>query len=319
MNRPLESDEALAQEIAQIKAMHPYKGDYREQIAALLGVLFLKFGERVGASRVVALLAENGKSPSTSTAQDEINKFWHRVRANAVVKIDRPDLPPFLQEFFGEMAATVWTKSTAAAAALFEAQKQEMSDRLSQANDQVQQSNAEAAVAQGEKAQAKNELFRAQASATSLQADVANWKIQNERGLSQRAALEERLSAETQFRRDETERLAHTLEGVRSALDRAMSEQNRLLAIGDDYKQQASRDRASREKTEQTLVIRDADCERLRLALAQALQENAGLVVKLDVQDKQLMQARSNAAREASPGEARRGRLRRGTTKPRIR
>ena len=83
----------------RIRREHPYRGDYREQLQALIHVLFFKFGERAGAARLVALRGADGRSPSTGTALAEINRFWQTIRDNAALKLDRPDLPRFCWTF----------------------------------------------------------------------------------------------------------------------------------------------------------------------------------------------------------------------------
>ncbi len=252
-NRPrdLELDDQIRAEVERIREEHAYRGDYRKQLRALIEALFFKFGERAGASRLVSLLAEDGRSPSTSTAQDEINQFWKRLQETAKVKIERPDLPEFLLEIFGQAAATVWENALAqadAALAAFRAEA-EASVRAAEARaaDADRRANAAEAAAQraAERASAADALR--EELAVQLAAEQAARQAA-ERTLDQvRSESDER----ERKRVEEAADLQRTIQELRAASDRIEREQRRLLVVADDYKTAAARDREARKEAEE--------------------------------------------------------------------
>lgn len=48
-----------------------------------------------------------------STAQEEINGFWENLRKTARIRIQRPDVPEFLLDHFGQVASDVWQSAVA--------------------------------------------------------------------------------------------------------------------------------------------------------------------------------------------------------------
>lgn len=305
-------DAEIAAEVARIRREHPYQGNYREQMAALLSALFFKFGERVGANRLAALLAENGRSPSTSTAQDEINKFWERMRANAAVKVMRPDVPPFLLDLFGEMAARVWDNSMTAAAKTFEEQRAEWLQQVESAHNAVTKAQDQIAIARQGTQQALASASAATTRAEELAAQLAK-EIGHRRDLETRnAELTERLLKEQQLRANEAAKMQGTLQELSAHLEQASREQNRLMVIADDFKQQAARDRALRERAEVGQKASEADVETWRQRAAEMATENARLSGELAAQAKQLRQ-------KTEVSEPQKGKLRRHGLRPRVR
>jgi hypothetical protein len=259
-NRPVDLavDDQIRAEVERIRKEHPYRGDYREQLQALIHTLFFSFGERAGASRLVSLLAIDGRSPSTGTALEEIKRFWQTIRENARVKIDRPDLPPFLLEIFGEAAAKVWENAISQAEA-------SLADLRTDAERQVREADAR-------RADAAERLREAHAEIDTVQSRLAAESEAREalavELASEKAARAERdkalqqlqdLSADAERKRaEESAQLHRTIDDLQKSSNRIEAEQRRLLVVSDDYKTAAARDRELRGKAEEenrTLTI----------------------------------------------------------------
>ncbi|MEX3960145.1 DNA-binding protein [Trinickia sp. EG282A] len=251
-NRPrdLELDDQIRAAVERIREEHAYRGDYRKQLRALIETLFFKFGERAGASRLVSLLAEDGRSPSTSTAQDEINQFWKRLQETAKVRIERPDLPDFLLEVFGQAAATVWENALAQADAALAAFRAEAEASVSAAETRAADADRRANAAEAAAQQAADRASAADALREELAVQLAAEQAARhaaERSLDQvRAESDERERKRTEEAAD----LQRTIQELRAASDRIEREQRRLLVVADDYKTAAARDRDARKEAE---------------------------------------------------------------------
>lgn len=252
-NRPrdLDLDDRIRAEVERIREEHAYRGDYRKQLRALIETLFFKFGERAGASRLVSLLAEDGRSPSTSTAQDEINQFWKRLQETAKVRIERPDLPDFLLEVFGQAAATVWENALAQADAALAAFRAEAEASVSAAETRAADADRRANAAETAAQQAADRASAADALREELAVQLAAEQATRhaaEHSLDQmRAESDERERKRTEEAAD----LQRTIQELQSASDRIEREQRRLLVVADDYKTAAARDREVRKEAEE--------------------------------------------------------------------
>jgi DNA repair exonuclease SbcCD ATPase subunit len=300
--RTASHDAEIAQEVARIRQEHPYQGHYREQMAALLNVMFFKFGEKPGANRLAALLAENGRSPSTSTAQDEINKFWNRIREQAAVKIDRPDVPQSLLDMFSEMAGKVWTSSMAEAATNFDAQRQELEAQLRVALGEAAALREQLSSARSATEEALRTGQAVMEQHDALIVKFAKEVASREAAEGRVAKLEGQLDAVRQEQAAESQRTQATLQEMRTALEQAAAEQRRLLVIGDDFKQQAARDRALRTKSEEAQAQLLAELTRLREQVTQLSGEKGVLEGRLSAQDQQLEQLRTAQDEQNKPG-----------------
>lgn len=297
-------DVEIAREVARIKEERPYHGNYREQMALVLSVMFFKFGERVGANRLAALLAEKGRSPSTSTAQDEINKFWGRIRAHSAITIDRPDLPPLLLDLFASVAGKVWETAMAEAGAMFEAHRQEVDEQLKAAQVDVNQTREQLTAARAGTEHALQELRSAhalrEATGTQLATEAANCRAAEERIRE----LTERLAREKQTRLEEFAQMQSVLHELKVSLEQAANEQRRLLAIGDDFKQHAARDRAHKDKAEVEQARLFQELAQLQQQLLQLSGEKGVLEGRLAVQALQLEQLVREKGPSDKPGSA---------------
>lgn len=314
-----ERDTAITREVARIRADYPYRGNYREQMAALLGVMFFKFGERVGANRLASLLAENGRSPSTSTAQDEINKFWAKVRENSAIKINRPDLPPVLLDLFSTMAGTVWEQSVAEAGALFISHRQEVASQLAAAQKETEHAGEQLVLARAGAEQALRQVQLANEAREALGRDLARESAGRLAAENTALALTERLSLEQLARKEEGERLHKALAELKAGLELATDEQRRLMTIGDEFKQQAARDRALRTKSEEALARLNIESERMQKQVAQISGERGvleGLTKGLEQQVAWLTAQLASDVKPASANTRRRVRPGARTKKP---
>lgn len=268
---------ALAAEVARIKRDIPFNGSYREQLAELLSVLFFKFGERAGANRIAALLAENGRSPSTSTAQDEINKFWDRVRKNSTITIDRPDVPPALLSLLSDFAGKAWQQCMVEAQAQFDEQRQEVAQELAAARASVEEAQEQVTQARVAAAQAARELQVANESREGLGRQVAREVSKGEELRKQILELTQRLAEEKKAREDEGAQTQAALSALKASSDLAIDEQRRLMTVGDEFKQQAARERAQRAKAEASVAALASENSDLKKQLT-ALEHQRGLL-----------------------------------------
>ena len=259
-NRPTDMglEEQIREEVDRIRREHPYRGDYRDQLRALIQTLFFKFGERAGVARLVTLLGADGRSPSTGTALAEINRFWQTIRDNAAIKLNRPDLPPFLLEIFADAAGKVWENALSQAEAA-------LAEFRNEAERQVQAAEARSVDALGRLEEARAEMESARARATveseareALAIELASEqaaRVEREKAL----ALLEKQAAESEAKRSgEIAQLHRTIEDLQKSSNRVEAEQRRLLVVIDDYKTAAARDRELRGKAEEdnrTLTI----------------------------------------------------------------
>lgn len=298
-NKPkdLDLDEKIRAEVSRIKQEHPYNGDYRAQLAALIETLFVKFGERAGASRLVTLLSENGRSPSTGTAQDEINKFWERIRTNAKIALPRPDLPEFLLDLFGDVAGKLWENAMAQAELTFAAQREDAESKVREA-----EVRAEAAQHQADDVRALLESVRAHAAEAERRREETALLLSAEsaaRDAAEQAAVrwEGLHKEEAAARAREAESMQKTIGSLQKSIERMESEQNRLLAVVDDYKQQAARDRQARDKTEEYNKLLLSQLRTTQDTVADLVKEKAALEGRLIAQEEQrktLQQERDN-------------------------
>lgn len=305
-------DAEIAREVERIRQDHPYQGNYREQMAALLGVMFFKFGERVGANRLAALLAENGRSPSTSTAQDEINKFWTQVRENAAIKLDRPDLPPVLLELFSNLAGTVWEKSMSEAEAMFAAHRQEVQAKLSTAEEDVTLAREQLVTTRAGTEQALHRLQAANESRELLGKQLAAETARREATEATAAQLGQQLAEGERVRAAEADQLNKTLTRLNQDLAAAVDEQRRLMTIGDEFKQQAARDRALRAKAEATAQQLQAQLEQLQSAVTRLTSERGVLEGVTIAQERQIATLSASLTRiddTSAPRSARQARI----------
>lgn len=259
-NRPTDMalEEQIREEVDRIRREHPYRGDYRDQLRALIQTLFFKFGERAGVARLVTLLGADGRTPSTGTALAEINRFWQTIRDNAAIKLNRPDLPPFLLEIFADAAGKVWENALSQA-------EDALAEFRNEAERQVQAAEARSVDALGrlEEARAEMESARARATVESEAREALAIELASEQAarVEREKALEllEKRAAESETKHTgEIAQLHRTIEDLQKSSNRVEAEQRRLLVVIDDYKTAAARDRELRDKAEEdnrTLTI----------------------------------------------------------------
>lgn len=297
-------DTDLSTEVARIKRDIPYSGSYRKQIEALLAVLFFKFGERPGANRVSALLAENGRSPSTSTAQDEINKFWDNVRKNSAISIDRPDVPEPLLRLLGDFAGKAWQLCMAEAQVQYESHHQDAAAKVEVAQAAVNHAQDQVTQARVAAAQMLRELQVANESREGLSRQVAREVSKGEELRNQIAMLTGQLAQEKQSRSAEAQQTQAALGALKEAQEAAVDEQRRLMTIGDEFKQQASRERALRAKVETAQTQLASENEELRKQLALLTHERGVLAGTSAAQATQIAALTLQLSQRAEPTAA---------------
>ena len=263
-------------DLARIRQEHPFSGNYREQLAALLGVMFFKYGERVGANRLVALLTANGRGPSTSTAQDEINLFWGRMRQQAVFKLNRPDVPDFLAETFSDMVAAVWQKSMLAAEASFSELKEEVADQRRELEHEWSKLSAQHQHAQAE-------LADNSATIASQANDLAQLRSALHAAVTRETLLCKDIQASQIQVKDLQQQLVDSKELIHTLDTRHAEALRQNMQTLDDYKQQALRARNSWEATLVSLQKAKEFNEEVGLNLKESELQRNQLQLELEV------------------------------------
>ena len=138
MSDVLPDEARLAIEIDRLKAAFPKTRElYREACA----LLFFRFGITPTANRLYQLV----KRGSMSTPTQVLGEFWTELREKSRVRIEHPDLPADLQTAAGELVATLWTRSSAAAQGALDALRVEVEAERAAAQDTVTSLRAELA------------------------------------------------------------------------------------------------------------------------------------------------------------------------------
>lgn len=300
--------DVIAAEVEEIRRKHPARGSYREQLRALIELLFFTYGERAGATRLVALLSHEGKSPSTSTAQSEIDAFWKRIRETAKVRLERADVPPFLLDMFGQMAASAWENSMAQAQATQAQADSTAETRIAAAV--AAQALAESRVSQAEAAAAaaNDRVERIEVERIALQTKLS--AAQSELSTLEKAFAEHReqtqRSEQTWSR--EMEGLRETVRALQTGMERVERESRKLLVVGDDYKTAAMRDREAKTAAERALRDSDDIIQSLRSAVSRATNERGvleGRASSAEAQAERLQQERDAALAQIAALQAR--------------
>ncbi|MGU7785013.1 DNA-binding protein [Burkholderia sp. PU8-34] len=216
----------LAAEIERLKADFPKTRElYREACA----LLFFRFGITPTANRLYQLVRKGSMSTPTAV----LGEFWAELREKSRVRIAHPDLPSDLQAAAGELVATLWQRSTAAAETALDALRADVeSERVA--------ARAEVAALQAELARTETALE--QRTTALLAAQVRIQELEQARaadGASQRAlaAEVERLQADNaegdralaQAREDFTAQLDRLRDDASRAEDRLRASEKRAL------------------------------------------------------------------------------------------
>lgn len=126
-----QTDEArLATEIERLKAEFPKTRELYREVCALL---FFRFGVTPTANRLYQLV----KRGTMGTPAAVLGEFWTELREKSRVRIDHPDLPADLQVAAGELVATLWTRSSAAAQEALDALRAEVESERTAAQNEV--------------------------------------------------------------------------------------------------------------------------------------------------------------------------------------
>jgi hypothetical protein len=197
MSDVLPDELRLAAEIDRLKAAFPKTRElYREACA----LLFFRFGITPTANRLYQLVRRGSMSTPTAV----LGEFWVELREKSRVRIGHPDLPADLQAAAGELVATLWTRSTAAAQGALDALRAEVEAEKAAAQDAVTSLQAELARTETALEQRTaallaaqvriHELEQAQASddATRRALEAERARLQHEVGTRDRALVQAR-------------------------------------------------------------------------------------------------------------------------------
>ncbi|AOJ64563.1 ATPase (plasmid) [Burkholderia ubonensis] len=148
MSDVLSPDAALAAEIERLKATHSKTRELYREVCALL---FFRFGITPTANRLYQLVRKG----SMGTPTEVLAEFWTALREKGRVRLERPDLPPDLQAAAGDLVATLWEKSNAAAYAELAALRGELEAERETGREEI--ARAQEATARAEAALAGRE------------------------------------------------------------------------------------------------------------------------------------------------------------------
>ncbi|MBN3787897.1 DNA-binding protein [Burkholderia sp. Ac-20353] len=273
----------LAAEIERLKAEFPKTRElYREACA----LLFFRFGITPTANRLYQLVRKGSMSTPTAV----LGEFWAELREKSRVRIEHPDLPSDLQAAAGELVATLWRRSTAAADGALDALRAEV--------------EAERAAARAEVAALKVELARTetaleQRTAALLTAQVRIHELEQARaadGASRQAlaAEVERLQADNadgdralaQARADFSAQLDRLRDDANRAEDRLRASEKRALQEIDRERTAAARLQkeldAMAARTEQRDTLHRSEVAAMQAQLGDALHRCGVLQGQLD-------------------------------------
>lgn len=237
----LTADESrLIAEIDRLKAAFPKTRELYREVCALL---FFRFGITPTANRLYQLVRKGSMSTPTAV----LGEFWAELREKSRVRIEHPDLPADLQAAAGELVATLWTRSSADAAAALDALR---------ADVEAERAAAKAEVAALQSELARTETALEQRTAALLAAQV---RIQE---LEQARAADD---ATRRAQQTEIERLkADNAEGARALAQARADFAAQLDRLRDDASRAEERLRASERR-----ALQEIDRERQAAARLQ--------------------------------------------------
>lgn len=218
---PADVEARLRADVERIRGLYP--GDNRRQLAALIELLFLQYGERPGPARLVSLVAQPGSSPSTNTAADEIAKFWDKVRQRALISLPMGDagLPQPLLEMFANLLRESWDMAVSEAAKAFETARQAAEQQIRDAEERAASALRAAEEANEEARRMESQYGAAEQARQALAAELASER--QARASAEAAAAEwKALHASESEARANDQRLAN---------DRAQQLEARMTAL----------------------------------------------------------------------------------------
>ena len=167
-----------SQIIADIEALRERIPDTQDLYREACTVLFFRYGITPTANKLYQYVRKG----SMSAPAEALGKFWEVLREKSRVRIEHPDLPDALRIAAGEMVATLWTQSQAAA-------HEELASFRSEAQASVAEAQTAKASAEGERAAALKYLEQARQSAQ----EASDRALQLDRHLSAERASKESL------------------------------------------------------------------------------------------------------------------------------
>ena len=135
------ADATLAAAVERLKAAEPKTRELYRDVCALM---FDRFGIRPTPNGAYQLV----KRGSMTTVTEVVNAFWDELREKNRARINRPGLPPELQEAAGELIASLWGKSNAAAHGALEALRDELDAEREAGREEIALARAAAARAE---------------------------------------------------------------------------------------------------------------------------------------------------------------------------
>ncbi|SOZ17402.1 DNA-binding protein [Cupriavidus taiwanensis] len=305
MQTPEPSETQLQEQVKRIKERFPGRSGYRDQIREVARELFFTFGQRPSAQRVVSLLADNGRSPSMSTAQEEINSFWETLRRTSRIRIQRPDVPEILLDHFSQVASDAWQAAVAQSEATTKEVREEAVRQVMNITEQRDQLQAQCDELARQNSALQREIEQLLEKVSELDQVIVAEKTARSAAEASASGWRAEFENSQQLRRQEAELAAQALNGVRQQVEQLMSEQRRLLAVTDDFKQAALRDRLAREAAEKRVAEALDRCDSIQAAREAAEGHRNRLLGQAEQLQEDLAQARAqrDAALQSSAAE----------------
>ena len=260
-------------------------------------LLFFRFGQAPTANRLYQLVRKG----SMSTPTEAVAEFWATLREKSRVRIERPDLPPDLQDAAGELVAALWDKSNAAAYAALDVVRREFADERETGRQEIARAREATAQAESMLAERETALLTAQAQIQELGQALAGSEA-SRRALEGdvarlQAELGQRDAALVQARAD----FAQELEKLREAAQRSEA---RLQAAEKRALLEIERERATAARLQREL---DAATRRVEQRDEQHRAETEGLRTQLGEARHQvgILQGRLEAVETSRVADAR--------------
>ena len=153
-----------------------------ELIDEVVRKIFMLLGEHPTQPRVLDFLRQPGKSPSASTVQNGIKRFFNGIRNRMGGSLSHPSIPPEVMVDFSQGVARLWDLAMAGSSKAFEDYRKELEDSVNAQRHQMDVAMAEARASEQaarEEAQRANEMARADRQVAAEATDIKEQAIRD--------------------------------------------------------------------------------------------------------------------------------------------
>ncbi len=234
-----------------------------ELIDAACRLLFMQTGELPSQSRVLDLVRIPGSSPSASTVQKGINKFWATIRQRIGVSLSHPQVPQEVLEQIGESVSRMWDAAINGADQALSTRKQELENEFEKKSQEcdieVAQSRSALEAAKENEARALDEATKAREEATNAMADMEAAK----RDLGIANGINENLESQLVEVKETINTLNQQIEAARQDTERKLTEADALLAREQDkWQSEVTKLKSSLQTCDDTIMRLRLDVDR---------------------------------------------------------